>query len=373
MVHRNPNPRQTAIATLCLVAAASFVPAQDAPSRRDLFGDFRVRYEDNTAVGDAPQYSRGVLRFRLGASYAINELFDVGARVVTGDSGNPRTADVTMGDFMDDLQLSLDRAYVEMKHDRTFATAGKFCNPFTTTELVWDADVNPAGLAASMEANPIAGFSPRVTGIFMVVDEQTIGSDSTMWGAQVRLARKMAASWSVELAAAYWDYTITSLVNAEDAGDRRGNFTTPDGTAYLSDFNLADVTVTLTFPGPTESYPGRVVADFVKNLGAAVDQDQGLRLDVYVGRTWTPKRFELHYGYAQCETDAVLGAFSHDNLPLATNYRNHELKVSYGLLEDTSLSLTWYLFSPLQVDPRAPDLATGHDSSRVRVDLMLRF
>jgi len=363
----------TMVATVCFVGLTGPVAAEDEARTWDLFGDFRVRYEDNTSLGDAAGYGRGVLRFRLGASYRVNRLFSVGARLVTGDPGNPRTADVTIGDFLDDLQLSLDRAYVELDQPGVLATAGKFANPFSTTELVWDADVNPAGLAGSLETRPVAGLIPRFTGIYMIVDEQTIGRDSSMWGAQVQLTRRSPSSWGVELAVAYWDYTISSLVNAEDPGDRRGNLTTPDGSAYLSDFNLADVEVKVDVPWPSASCPLRAAVDFVKNLGAAVPEDSGFRFDLSIGRSWTPKQVEAHYGFARCETDAVLGAFSHDNLPLATNYLNHELKLAYGLLQDTTLSLTWYLFRPLKEDPRFPDLDPASTSSRVRLDLMLRF
>lgn len=342
----------------------------DGDGRLGLGGDFRVRYEGNSAVDDGPERHRGVLRFRLGATFRINDRLQVGARLATGDPGNPRTTDVTMDDFVDDLEVSLDRAYLHAALPRAVAWAGKHPNPFITTELVWDGDVSPVGLTGTMHGGDVGGFTPRLTGALMIVDEQTIGDDSTMWGGQVGLERQRAA-WGLDVGIAYWDYHIASLTAAEDPGDRRGNLLTPDGSAYLSDFDLTDVVMAVTMPGPTVGMPIRVVVDYVKNLGAAADEDEGFGVDVSLGLAWTEGRPLFRYGYAQCETDAVLGAFSHDNLPLATNYRGHTLRAEYGVLPDTSLSLTWYYFKELDGRADAAD-ASGY-RSRVRLDLMVRF
>ena len=147
----------TAAMTALLAALPVVWAAADEPSPRlDLLGDFRVRYEGNSAVGEGPERHRGVLRLRLGATFEVNELLEVGARVATGDPDDPRTTDVTMGDFVDDLEVSLDLAFLELRLDRGVATAGKVRNPFTTTELVWDSDVNPLGVAGWLDSRRTA-------------------------------------------------------------------------------------------------------------------------------------------------------------------------------------------------------------------------
>lgn len=364
------------LAAVLLLATSrtSAAAAAEGPLSRLAFaGDFRLRYEGNSAVDDGPERHRGVLRLRVGATYRLNDLLEVGARVATGDPGDPRTTDVTIGDFVDDPQISLDLAYLEAKWKHAFATGGKFRNPFATTELVWDADVNPPGAAGWLETAPVAGFTPRLTGMFMIVDEQTLRSDSTMWGAQARMTRPAGDRWGLDVALGYWDYTIASLAHADDPGDTRGNLLTPDGSAFLSDFDLADVVVTLTLPGPGADWPVRVVADYVKNLGAAVEADQGFQVQLGLGRAGVRHGVELLYGYAQCETDAVLGAFSNDNLPLATNYLSHTLKASYGVLEATTLSLTGYYFRTLDSEAGPASGLDDEFRTRVRLDLMVKF
>ena len=46
---------------------------------------FRLRLESDTDRDDASDRDRTRLRGRLGATYAIDEEFDVGGRLVTGD------------------------------------------------------------------------------------------------------------------------------------------------------------------------------------------------------------------------------------------------------------------------------------------------
>ena len=82
-----------------------------------------------------------------------------------------------------------------------------------------------------------------------------------------------------------------------------------------------------------------------------MDEDEGFLAEVILGREWEQKLFAFKYGYGRCEHEAVLGAFSNDNLPLATNYLSHTLRGSYGLRKDTALSLTWYTFRRLRPDP----------------------
>lgn len=337
-----------------------------------LSGDYRVRYEYTGPFADSQRRQRQVLRLRTGVGLAINDRLEVGARLVTGDPQDPRTSDVTISRFLEDLEVSLDRAYLAVKLGTSIATAGKFQNPFLTTELVWDNDVNPAGAAGVYKGPPLGRLTPRMVAMFMVVDEQTSGRDSWMWGSQAQIGVDLSPALHLEVAGAYWHYTIGSLANA-GAGNIRGNFLTPDGLHYLSTFHLADVLVVVEHRGLGERYPIRAVADYVKNLGAKTGEDEGLWVAVSIGDSWIADNLSVRYGYAQCETDAVLGTFTNDNLPLATNYRNHTLRIGYGLLDDTELSLTWYLFRTLELGAGAPAVEVEDDASRFRLDLMVRF
>jgi hypothetical protein len=51
---------------------------------------------------------------------------------------------------------------------------------------------------------------------------------------------------------------------------------------------------------------------------------------------------------------------------LVTGYRSHTVRAAYGLLDNTTLSWTWYYFRQLYGEP-------SEYRSRVRLDLMVRF
>lgn len=341
------------VAVFGLAVPAGAQTSDQAPAQPWKFsGDFRFRFErtgDQEPTPDPlildPRY-RYVVRLRAGASKQFGNLTSFGVRVATGSRGDPNSTDITLGDFADRLELSVDRAYLELKPGGAFVTAGKFANPFMSTELVWDGDVNPQGVAASYALKGSHRLTPKLIGLFYVVDEQTINPDSYMAGVQGQLTFRPSQSWSLALAGAYYAYNIKSLRNA-DSGDTRSNRLNADRTRYLSDFDLLDGVLTLNHRGFGGRFPVSFVADFVKNLGAD-DQNTGFGFDLFVGRASARGDLRFRYGYAEAGTDAVLAAFSHDNTTLATNYKQHTLTFDYQVLEAVQLNATWYLYHTLR-------------------------
>lgn len=363
------------IATVFVLLATAFASRAhgqaDTLPRFQFSGDFRLRYENTSrdVVSASDIRNREVFRIRAGAVVTLNEYVTAGARLTTGSSDDPNSTDVTLGSFVDDLEVSLDRAYLQFAYRSLVLTGGKIPNPFLrATEVIWDGDVNPNGLAGSYTVPDAGTITPTFTGIYAVVDEQSSGADSYMLGGQAALSFKAAADLNLTVAGAYYDYQIESLSSADD-GDTRTNNLTQGGTAYLSDFDLLDVTAIATSGTLGERNPLRVVGNYVKNLGAEVDEDQGLALGVYVGRAGARGDRRFHYGYSEAQTDAVLAAFSHDNTTLATNYELHTFAVDYVALENTVLNATWYVY-------RRKDIAADSPNdfiSRLRLNLLLTF
>lgn len=345
-------------------------------------GDFRLRFEQTN--GDDPgnplldARSREVVRFRAGISKWMNKYIKLGARLATGNPGDPNTADVTLGDFVDDLTVSLDRAYLELHYNSLFATGGKIPNPFMRTDLVWDGDVNPEGAAGRLALLGAGQITPKVTGIYFVIDEQarTDIKDSKMIGGQAELAIKPSSNANIRLAASYYDYEINSLIDA-DAGDTRSNYLDTTG-AYLSDFDLLDILVSAQLPGFGPRFPVLLVADYVKNLGYVrnlalnvnEDEDTGFSVDLFVGKASKKNDLRFRYGYSETGTDAVMAAFSNDNTTIATNYQQHTVTFDYVALESTTFNVTWYYYHKKK-------LVYPNDSSdwisRLRLNAVLKF
>lgn len=341
-----------------------------SPTRFEISGDARLRFETNTAEDNQSGRDRGALRARLGAHYSINERLTLGTRIVTGNPDDPNSSDVTLGSFVDDLTVSLDQAFVAYDGGRFDVVGGKFANPFMHTDLVWDGDVNPVGLSASIPLIDSNNVSLRLTGIHSIVDEQALASNSYMWGGQASISFTPHADWQLRLAAARYDYTIGNLTNA-DAGDTRDNLLTPDGLSYLSDFDLINIIADITYRGLGNRWPIRFTGDWVRNQSAAIEEDRGYSGQWSVGHIEEPHDWRISYGYAVAETDAIFASFSNDNTPYASNYRQHALGLDYSLLDNTWLNLTAFYYRRNR--PELAAFGSAEFRSRVRLNLNIEL
>jgi Putative porin len=314
----------------------------ELPSRLEVSGDFRLRYEGNYGDADARDWDRGVLRARFGANFVVNDWLTVGGRLATGDPDDPNSTDVTLSNFADDLNVSLDQAYAEFKVADAKIWGGKFPLPFTRTELVWDGDVNPQGVGANY-AIPLGGGALRFSGLYFLVDQSVAGADSSMWGVQIGVDMPLSEFFRFELSAAQYDYSLPGVVGA-DAGDFRSNLIGPDGR-YVSDFDLTDVIAVMTFRG-AERWPVRLTGEYVKNGGAQTAGDTGYSVELLAGQVRERGDWRIGYGYSVAEVDAILAAFSHDNTTIATNYRQHTLFVDYAITNKVLFDATFYHYRP---------------------------
>jgi hypothetical protein len=120
-----------------------------------LFGDVRLRYEHrqaNTPPGDRLELDRGRFAVRIGLRGDLFDDFYFGFRLET--SSNPRSPWVTFGGSSpgpfgkSNNGVAVGQAYIGWRpKDWVDITAGKMPNPFYTTSMVWDPDLNPEGLA----------------------------------------------------------------------------------------------------------------------------------------------------------------------------------------------------------------------------------
>lgn len=311
---------------------------------------------------------RAVTRLRAGAVRSFGTHVTAGARLTTGARSDPNTTDVTLSDFDDALEVRLDRAFLELHGGPLLVSGGKFANPLLSTELVWDADVNIQGLAASLTPRSTRRWQPRLVGVLFIVDEQTVNPDSTMAGTQVQWTWRPGPGCTLVLAGGYYDYTIKSLKNA-DSGDTRSNRLTAGGLAYLSDFDLVDAVITLDHGGFGPRWPLRLVGDWVKNVGAD-DRNVGWLVDVFVGRSSDRGDLRARYGYSRADTDAVLAAFSHDNTTLATQYEQHTLGLDYQVRKGVQVNATGYVYRQLAAGAAAN---AGPWITRLRLNALVTF
>lgn len=371
-IEGKPTTSASAVAQTPPAAVPAAAPAATpfVASRLQLGGDFRLRYESNFGDKDARARDRGVLRARLRASYKAADWLTLGGQIATGDPDDPNSTDITLSNFDDDLQISLDQAYARLDLGNLQIHGGKMPMPFVRTDLVWDGDVSPQGVSASYKHPFANGGSLKATGLYFLVDESVAGSNSDMIGGQLALDAPLSDALHLELAGAYYDYSLRSTAGG-DAGDFRSNLIGPTGR-YLSDFDLVDGVAALTYRGFDESWPVRLTGEYVKNLGAVTSADTGYGVDLLVGRAAKPGDWRFGYGYAAAETDAVLAAFSHDNTGIASNYLQHSVTFDYVLRPNIILNATFYRYRPKSSIDAGPNDPSDW-LNRLRLNFLVNF
>jgi hypothetical protein len=142
--------------------AAGKLKLSDPLTQLEIYGDARVRYEiregnsgpPNTLVtnpSDAQQRNRTRYRMRLGLRGLLMDSWFFGLRLET--SASPRSTNVTFGDDAGPFGKTSDgtfvgQAYLSYRGIRDLTlTAGRQPNPFVTTPMVWDGDINPEGFS----------------------------------------------------------------------------------------------------------------------------------------------------------------------------------------------------------------------------------
>ena len=119
------------------------------------FGDIRLRDEPffGGPVDLSQDRNRMRYRVRFGANAKLNNEFSGGFAFATGDVNDPITSNQTVNQFYTRKAFALDKAfltYTPHYFKPLTLTGGKFAYPWYRTELTWDNDLNPEGLAQTL-------------------------------------------------------------------------------------------------------------------------------------------------------------------------------------------------------------------------------
>jgi hypothetical protein len=362
-------------------AAALPPPATDRWSRFleniKVYGDARLRYESDFVRTDQEDRNRERIRLRLGANYRLDEEWSVGARLVTGDADDPNSPHVTIGDLFNNLEVSLDQAFVTYRPARfpdLWVTAGKFAHPFRTNpvygELLWDADVQPEGISAGYTWPEVGalGRVSLVAGEYVTVEQNTLDEGSAF---VAQLSQQSAPSDMLTFFSALSVYRFTDLTpdgNNLFVQDNSSNAVFAG--EFVSRFCIFDAIASMTYKGLDR--PLTFSGEYIYNHRAAHGQGIGWAGGVAYGETRHPGDVKLYYQYQEIAQDAVVSALAQDDFPLTSGFRGHVFGVNYMFTKNVGLN-TWFLASERQSASTAFANDDGADEWRFRVDLNLKF
>jgi hypothetical protein len=409
-------------------------------NRFTFYGDVRLRYQYNQMSQGNGLYvnvqdtnaGNGVailnttessdlwrIRARLGFDARVSDWSTAGLRLATGSSSNPVSDNQTLGNTFNRQNFALDRAYIRLDPAPWFSfVGGRFANPFFSSDLVWDEDLNFEGIAATLKPSWRAGSNFFFTvGAFPLehfdctntTQVPDCGKDKWLYGAQAGMEQALAGDSRVKVGLALYDFRdISGSLNdpVVDPSNRssipkymqRGNSVFNVVTAVGANplLGLApdyrELNLTASFDAPVgNGLHMNLLADFVKNIGYDADKirartggappvvagevgsefeprTKGYQARLTVGRDKIAKfgDWQVSGGYKYLERDAVVDAFTDSDFHLGgTDAKGWILGGSYGLANNTWLRARWLSANEIDGPPLSIDV--------LQIDLNAKF
>ncbi|GAC1703389.1 MAG: hypothetical protein NVS9B4_11450 [Candidatus Acidiferrum sp.] len=121
-------------------------------------GDFRLRGEPifGGPVNQSQVRNRERYRLRFNVNAKLNDDISGGFSSATGDLNDPISTNQTTNQFYTRKAFAIDRAFINYTPHQfkpLTLTGGKFAYSWYNTELTWDKDINPEGLAQTVAWN----------------------------------------------------------------------------------------------------------------------------------------------------------------------------------------------------------------------------
>lgn len=341
------------------------------------FGDVRVRYDgtywEENALPDRNTYR---LRMRFGFSknigYGITGTvrFASGATTIVAGAdlgGQPTSPNQTMGSSFERKGLWLDQAFLAWTpdiegHFFTFA-GGKFANPYFSTPMIWDTDVNPEGFYEKLNYK-IGAVEPFLVCGQMIVKENALKADAYTLAYQGGVNLK-AEKASLTLALAYYDWERYSSNFKYSNGNTTSN---TGGSTFLNAVNFHILDFLAQGKIDAWRYPLELFVDYARNLdaeGPYAGQDTAWSIGGKIGRNKAQKDWSIAYRYARIDPNGVVGAFADSDFGYA-NRKGSEVMFKFNIYDPLVLGVSYWHTQPV--------VELARDSwNRLFIDLEYKF
>ncbi len=336
-------------------------------------GDMRVRYQGENKTG-AKHRDRGRFRLRYGFEMKPNELMKVGFKMATGSNSYNGAGGAAMGPEQTSTNQSftgmfqnkpiwVDQAYVEY---RPFGntdlmilkdmklTGGKFPNPFYTTDMVWDPDINPEGGYVQFTPSYGAAWNTFFTFGFLPIGESSADSnDPFLFAMQGGVGGTIKAR-PYKFGASYFNYDNIKGYNWNTYSN---NYTPTinnslDGTQLKYDFNILEVAgefSPIDLPAVLDNpLPLTLLGDYANNLAKGSPRDHVAWLaGLKMGKAKDKGTWELFWNYRQIGQDAVLATINDSDFHLGgVAAKGNKFGLTYAVMPNSTLSCSYFITDP---------------------------
>lgn len=361
---------------------------------------------------------RARVRARFGVDVRVSDKVDAGLRFVTGNLNDPVSTNESLTGNFDKLTVGLDRAFIRLRpladvggFEDTSLILGKFDNPFFSTEIMFDRDLQFDGAAATVSARFGEGeAAPRVFltgGAFPLEEWDFTGDDKYLFAGQLGTEVAPVPGFRFKAAGALYEFQgVQGQYNTLNLRDN--DHTAPDRVQFgNSVFNLrrdGGVVNTVKFGLASKFRVGAATAraefDLTPTLAASIDIEllKNFAFDeddlddrmvpassgntawharLGVGHTDMSKAnaWELNAGYRRLEADATLDLFTDSDFGLGgTDQKGFVVQGSWGLADNLLLTGSWYSARTIDLlDPTTGVLAPPVDTDTLMLDLNASF
>jgi len=382
-------------------------------------GDVRYRTQGDWAkktVSDTPggsyiknQQWRNRVRGRFYLEGKVNDFTYAGARFAGGLTKANSTND-TLTNYWDKNYVMFDQYYMrfeapsEMIRDygKYFSDAkfwaGRFPIPFEYSEMVWDSDINPSGIAIQYVSPDIKiGGLPATNiysngGMLWLTENSYTNTDPILWALQIGAKTDEFGPFGTTLnfGTAIYNfanmqdkiYTGSQYTGSATAGGTNSRWWQGDGLSsgdprlggWKYGFKVLDLLLTIDNKKIMDyEFPHGFYLDFINNFGASNSDNQGYAIGGYIGKKkikepgdWKARAEYRYigrdaiqdfmpdsdfYGFGTFTSNSVaLNATGANGLPMegGTNGKGINLAFEYQLFKNTALNIEYYWMKPIK-------------------------
>lgn len=368
---------------------------------------------------------RARARVRLGITGKVANNIKIGVRLASGNQGDPVSTNETLSTSDGRWDLAVDRAYLEYQgydldsYNWLTFTGGRIPNPFFSTDLVWDRDLNFDGAATTLRyslsgSNDLYDVDEEGRSIYLTLgafplEEVDLSSrDKWLYAAQLGAEWLFKNQSKFKFGIAYYNYE-NIVGQRNELNSVSSDFTAPEFVqkgnslfeisnptnqrlfALASDFDIINVTASYDI---ARFAPTHVVlsADYAQNIGYDSDdvrrraslgglftpsgpgddpfkeRNEAYQVKLMVGWPQLRKRrdWQVFGAWKHIERDSVLDAFTDSDFHLGgTDAEGWILGGGYGVANDTWVILRWLSSDEIDGDKLAVDT--------IQLDLNSRF
>jgi len=347
--------------------------------RTVISGDVRIRQERIQVEDKSPEQtaSRQRYRARLAAVSQVSPSLEVGMRLASGNSNDARSTNQDMNNYIVKKDIWLDRAYINWHPEKVPGLkmiGGRMAQPWTKvaeTEMIWDNDINPEGLAVqySRKFGQTNVFGSG--GAFTLKDNVTgegpeFGNDLRMYYAQLGTNLFPGDDFKLTLGASVFhyyndEYGVPGAPGSAGNPGLQANGNNSSQFQLYEGFGQLDI---LGLPLPLSLY-----GQYVQNPNAN-GPDDGEDTGYMVGLLTRFWEIGVNYSYRDVERNAVVGAFTDSDFASGfTASKGSKLQLSYNIAKNFQFLTTYFYTESDASNPGFP----GSQTNTLQVDLVATF